>query len=279
MASTTYYITSIPKYQIMKLLLTLVIILSTLFTTIAQNNKYVVEIAAFAEPVELNYFKDITGVYEALDVNYIYRYYKNANSQEEANKIQSDVKAAGFVHARVIDFDQLRQECSVTCDYVPPTPTGKKRTKAPSAAPVVTTSVGVVDLYPIFFNFDRYYLTKEAKSELDKYIQYLEQYPAYKLELKAHTDAKGNVEYNQRLSANRAKEAIKYLTARGINKNRLSYKTYGEGEPVAKNESAAGGDLELGRKLNRRIEFDVLDKSGNILNIVNEIKVPDYLRE
>ncbi len=261
----------------MKKLFAWMVLMSTSLIMFGQNSRYVVELAAYASPVQKNYFKDITGVYETLDVNYIYRYYKDASSQEEAERIQGEVKKAGFAHARVIDFDKLRQECSVTCDYVPPTRTGNKLT-AREAAPVVTTNVGVTDLYPIFFNFDRYYLTKEAKAELDKYVRYLGQNPDYNLELMAHTDAKGNVDYNKRLSTNRAKEATNYLIAKGINKNRLSYKTYGEGDPVAKNESAAGGDLELGRKLNRRIEFNVLDKSGNILNIVNEIKVPDYLR-
>ena len=61
--------------------------------TFAQKSNFAVEVAAFAEPVGLGYFKELKGVYETLDVNYIYRYYIDVSSESEAeNKRQEALK-------------------------------------------------------------------------------------------------------------------------------------------------------------------------------------------
>jgi len=56
------------------------------------------------------------------------------------------------------------------------------------------------------------------------------------------------------LSQNRAKAVVDYLTEKGIDKERLQFKGYGETEPMVSNET------EEGQQLNRRIEFKILSK-------------------
>jgi len=65
-----------------------------------------------------------------------------------------------------------------------------------------------------------------------------------------HTDSKGPAEYNQKLSAKRAKAVVDYLISHHeIPPHRLGIRAYGEGKPIASNDS------EEGRSLNRRVEF------------------------
>ena len=60
------------------------------------------------------------------------------------------------------------------------------------------------------------------------------------------------LEYNQKLSENRAKAVVKYLVNKGIDERRLKYKGYGEHSPIDTN------DTETGRINNRRVEFKIL---------------------
>jgi outer membrane protein OmpA-like peptidoglycan-associated protein len=54
------------------------------------------------------------------------------------------------------------------------------------------------------------------------------------------------------LSENRAKSVFDYLVNAGIEASRLSFKGYGDSQPVADNNK------EEGRAMNRRTEFKVI---------------------
>ncbi|MGB3081235.1 MAG: OmpA family protein, partial [Saprospiraceae bacterium] len=66
------------------------------------------------------------------------------------------------------------------------------------------------------------------------------------------TDNVGTNESNLRLSEARALSVYQYLTDKGIDKNRLTYKGFGETNPVANNET------DEGRQQNRRTEFFII---------------------
>ena len=70
-----------------------------------------------------------------------------------------------------------------------------------------------------------------------------------KCELSGHTDGKGSVAYNQKLSEQRAKAVYDYLIERGVSADNLSWKGYGKSEPIATNAT------DEGRQLNRRVEL------------------------
>lgn len=243
--------------------------------TFAQKSNFAVEVAAFAEPVGLGYFKELKDVYETLDVNYIYRYYIDVSSESEAENKRQEAKEAGFVNARVINFKTLNENCSATCQYIPPKKTGKK---IGPAQQIRKTYVDPMDLYCIFFDFDRSYIRTDAKEELEKLVTVLKQHPDYTVQVMAHTDSKGSQAYNEALSMRRANSTRDYLLKRGISSKRIERKTFGEGEPVALNESSAGEDLAQGRQYNRRVEFRLFNGSGTLVNIVNKIRVPESVQ-
>ena len=76
--------------------------------------------------------------------------------------------------------------------------------------------------------------------------------PSISIELSSHTDDRSSVDYNQDLSQRRAESAVVYIIDKGINKNRIIAKGYGESQLLitnAKNEEE--------HQINRRTEFKV----------------------
>jgi outer membrane protein OmpA-like peptidoglycan-associated protein/tetratricopeptide (TPR) repeat protein len=104
----------------------------------------------------------------------------------------------------------------------------------------------------IFFDFDKATLRPESTVELENLRKILVDNGTIKVEISGHTDSKGSDEYNLKLSDDRAKAVVDYLISKGIKKERLVYKGYGESVPIASN------DNEEGRQLNRRTEFKIL---------------------
>ena len=75
--------------------------------------------------------------------------------------------------------------------------------------------------------------------------------------VKSHTDSKGSAEYNLVLSEQRAQSTVQYLISRGIAKNRLSGKGFGNLEPKIN----CGTDCtEEQHAQNRRSEFLIVKK-------------------
>jgi OOP family OmpA-OmpF porin len=67
--------------------------------------------------------------------------------------------------------------------------------------------------------------------------------------IEGHTSSEGTAEYNRSLSQRRAEAVLNFLAARGVEKERMVAKGYGEDRPVATNST------EAGRQANRRVEF------------------------
>ena len=105
----------------------------------------------------------------------------------------------------------------------------------------------------VFYATDSFNLKSESRVELNKLYQFLVNNSGLKIEISGHTDNVGYEEYNMELSEKRARSVYDYLVEKGIDPERLSYKGYGESEPVATNET------EEGRAQNRRTEIKILD--------------------
>ena len=108
------------------------------------------------------------------------------------------------------------------------------------------------------FEYKSFKLVESAKSELDKLIVILKNNKEVGIEINAHTDSKGGAEYNQRLGQKRANTVLRYVVLKGISKNRIRAKSFGQTMPVAPNSSSDGGDNPEGRAKNRRVEFKVI---------------------
>jgi OOP family OmpA-OmpF porin len=87
---------------------------------------------------------------------------------------------------------------------------------------------------------------------LDDAVNVLKTYPTLRIRISGHTDNKGKLTKNQKLSQDRANAVKDYLTAKGIESSRVETRGVGPDEPIADNRTAAG------RAQNRRIEFELL---------------------
>ncbi|HEY9561398.1 MAG TPA: OmpA family protein [Anseongella sp.] len=110
----------------------------------------------------------------------------------------------------------------------------------------------------IHYDFDRSEIRPDAARILDNVANVLRQNPTLQIELSSHTDSRGSDNYNLRLSQERATAAVNYLVSKGIGRNRLSAKGYGETKLL--NACANGvscSDEE--HQANRRTEISVLE--------------------
>lgn len=113
-------------------------------------------------------------------------------------------------------------------------------------------------LGPIYFDFDKSTIRPDAAVELAKVVEVLLEYPKIHIDIRSHTDSRGDDQYNQKLSQKRAEATQAWIEAQGIDKTRLSAKGYGESQLV--NSCSNGVPCsEVQHQENRRSEFIVLE--------------------
>jgi len=89
--------------------------------------------------------------------------------------------------------------------------------------------------------------------ELDQVVGMLKANPEVRILLRGHTDGNGDAAQNIRLSQQRVETVKAYLITKGISKKRINGIGVGGEEPIASNET------EETRKLNRRVEFEIIE--------------------
>ncbi|MBB6609735.1 OmpA family protein [Pontibacter sp. Tf4] len=109
----------------------------------------------------------------------------------------------------------------------------------------------------IYYDLDKYDLRPEATAELDKLVQTLKDNPHIRIELSSHTDSRQTNYYNEMLSELRAKSAVDYLVAHGIEMHRLEARGYGETQLVNNCADGVSCPEEMHQE-NRRTEFKIL---------------------
>jgi len=101
----------------------------------------------------------------------------------------------------------------------------------------------------IYFDLNSYQVNQTSKQALDGLINVLNKNKNKKITIEGHTDNVGSEELNMVMSRKRVKAIYDYLVGKGVSKNRLVTKAYGESQPLVSNFD------EEGREVNRRIEF------------------------
>lgn len=120
---------------------------------------------------------------------------------------------------------------------------------------VIVTETEVI-LNDIFFEYNKSNITKEGAFELDKLVQVMKNSPEMVIMVKSHTDSRGTDKFNMNLSERRAKATVQYVISKGIAKDRISGKGYGESEPKVTCDKCS----EEEHAKNRRSEFMIVKK-------------------
>ncbi|MCL2659105.1 MAG: OmpA family protein [Acidobacteriaceae bacterium] len=112
------------------------------------------------------------------------------------------------------------------------------------------TSRGLrLTLNSVLFDTGKYNLTPNAENLLIRVAAILLQYRGLDVHVEGYTDSVGNVEYNQRLSENRARTVRNFLVEKGLPIINFTTNGYGKQFPVASNATASG------RAQNRRVDI------------------------
>lgn len=110
----------------------------------------------------------------------------------------------------------------------------------------------------IYYDFDKDKIRPDAALELNKLAVILKEYPEVKVELGSHTDSRGPDIYNLDLSQRRARSAVNYILSKGINKERITAKGYGETQLVNRCVNGAKCSAQE-HQLNRRTEIKIVE--------------------
>jgi outer membrane protein OmpA-like peptidoglycan-associated protein len=119
------------------------------------------------------------------------------------------------------------------------------------------TPDGLVVTLPetILFEFDSAELMGDADATIARVAEVLAYYDDVDVEVRGHTDSRGEDDYNQRLSEERAEAVRDTLVSAGVSAGRLTAAGFGASDPVAPNETPDGQDDPEGREQNRRVEI------------------------
>lgn len=130
--------------------------------------------------------------------------------------------------------------------------------EAPKVAEVGTDLFKLLNLNPIYFDYDKAFIRPDAEIELVKIINYMHEFPGVKIDVRSHTDSRGRDAYNLQLSQRRNKSTIEYIINKGgLLSSRLTGKGYGETQLT--NHCGNGVKCsKLQHQANRRSEFIVI---------------------
>lgn len=119
--------------------------------------------------------------------------------------------------------------------------------------------VKLAELNTIYFDFDKYHIRPDAALELDKIVDLMKnKYPEMVIRIESHTDSRGELSYNDKLSIDRANSTYDYLVSKSIDASRIT-EHQGFGERRLTNGCEDGGKCEeTDHQLNRRTEFIVI---------------------
>jgi peptidoglycan-associated lipoprotein len=133
-------------------------------------------------------------------------------------------------------------------------------------------------------------LRPESTVALDDLVKTLNNNPRLTIELRAHTDYRGQDDFNMDLSLRRAQSCVTYLISKGIAADRLKARGYGETEPKVIDEVLTKrhsflkeGDVlteqfilkltpaqqEVANQINRRTEFSILTTDYGLIDGVD----------
>ena len=109
----------------------------------------------------------------------------------------------------------------------------------------------IVNMSGVLFQNGKATLLPAAREKLSKIAGILSTHKGLKVEADGFTDSNGGEALNQRLSEERAKNTMDFLVSQGVASDSVTFKGFGEGSPIATNDTAAG------RQENRRVELVV----------------------
>lgn len=146
------------------------------------------------------------------------------------------IRKLGYLSKR-IDIDVNARSCNLCMDGL------RSYRQDVMLRPVENDSIGLimadVEMEPVYigkhinipivyYDYDNYSVPPDTYKSLDKLILLLKDNPGLSFEIGSHMDARGNDEYNLKLSQKRADAIYGYMIGGGVNQEQITAKGYGE---------------------------------------------------
>jgi peptidoglycan-associated lipoprotein len=131
------------------------------------------------------------------------------------------------------------KETVVATPPAAPPATAAPATPAPTTRPSPKEFAVNPNVKDIFFDFDKYNIKPEAAQILDSDAAWLKANPGQLVLIEGHCDERGTVEYNLVLGERRAKAAMNYLVAQGVQASRFTVISYGKERPFCTEHNEA----------------------------------------
>ena len=122
----------------------------------------------------------------------------------------------------------------------------------PLAGPVLPPAPPSAEAFPdLHFALNATWLSPPSRATLDRLTDALKQAPQRRVVLRGHADRMGPEELNRSLSQARARQARRYMQARGIEPARIEIQSFGSRRPADQEVTPAA------RARNRRVEIEL----------------------
>ena len=171
---------------------------------------------------------------------------KNANLPEERNQRKSPIQKRDNIMGEFAVryyFDNFCLAPIDTAGFV----------NCSTVNPSEELSTGTtINLRNVFFETDESTLRAESFIQLNALKDILLEYPEMNIEVRGYTDNVGEKNYNLELSTRRAEAVVNWLIEQGVSGSRLSFRGFGEEDPIESNNTTAG------RARNRRVTFHII---------------------
>ncbi len=145
--------------------------------------------------------------------------------------------------------DEARSAASAPVQIAEPAAQAQPQGASVAESDKAKRSAAAEALQTIYFAFDSFLLSEQARNTLKTNAQWLKSNPEVRITIEGHADERGSDEYNLALGDKRARMVKKYLVDLGIAPERLNTISYGEERP------AVVGNDESAWSKNRRAEF------------------------
>lgn len=187
---------------------------------------------------------------------------ETTSDESGAFEFQVDGETAYLIMGEKPDYFTTRVNFSTIGESIPPEDLVEEVTTKNFQTELVMDRIileKAIVVENIYYDYDSSNIRADAAIELDKLARFLQDNPEIKIELGSHTDSRGEDEYNRDLSQRRAESAVNYIISKGVDKNRIRARGYGESNPIASNTNPDGTDNPDGRQKNRRTEIKVFE--------------------
>ena len=107
----------------------------------------------------------------------------------------------------------------------------------------------------ILFGFNNNFFPSSARRAFEWTAELINENPSMGFAVRGHTDSKGPMGYNMKLSGQRAQAIVNYFIKQGLDSERFTVVQKGEADPLLPNVNPDGTDDIEGMRMNRRVEI------------------------